>query len=49
MITQSDDRGTKSDWTAARPPMDPSQRLRTHGRIRPLEADQTWWERLFRR
>ena len=29
--------------------MDPSLRLRTYGRIRPLEADLTWWERIFRR
>ncbi len=29
--------------------MDPSLRLRTYGRIRPLEADLTWWERMFRR
>ena len=29
--------------------MDPSLRLRTYGRIRPLEADMTWWERMFRR
>ena len=30
-------------------PMDPSQRLRTYGRIRPLESNRTWWERLLRR
>ena len=36
-------------WNPPRPPMDPSQRLRTYGRIRPLETDQTWWERLLRR
>ena len=29
--------------------MDPSQRLRTYGRIRPLESNRTWWERLLRR
>lgn len=32
-----------------RPPMDPSLRLRTYGRIRPLAEDMTWWERIFRR
>ena len=28
---------------------DPSLRLLTYGRIRPLETDLTWWERMFRR
>lgn len=32
-----------------RPAMDPSLRLKTYGRIRPLDEDLTWWERLFRR
>ena len=36
-------------WNPARPAMDPSLRLRTYGRIRPLESDRTWWERLLRR
>lgn len=32
-----------------RPGMDPSLRLKTYGRIRPLDEDLTWWERIFRR
>ena len=42
-------RTTSSVASIASRPMDPSQRLRTYGRIRPLESNRTWWERLLRR
>jgi hypothetical protein len=33
----------------ARAGMDPSLRLQTYGRIRSLDQERHWWERLFRR
>lgn len=30
-------------------PLDPTLRRLTYGRIRPMDCDLTWWERLFRR
>jgi len=33
----------------SRPGMDPSQRLKTYGRIQPFGDERFWWERLFRR
>ena len=29
--------------------LDPSIRRLTYGRIKPMDSDLTWWERLFRR
>ncbi|PKB25085.1 hypothetical protein B0I00_0266 [Novosphingobium kunmingense] len=49
MISHGYDTSTARTWSAPRPPMDPSLRLRTYGRIRPLAEDMTWWERIFRR
>lgn len=40
---------TSAAQLGPRPAMDPSLRLRTYGRIRPLEEGRTWWERLLRR
>ncbi len=49
MISHNYDSRNARGWSPPRPPMDPSLRLRTHGRIRPLADDMTWWERIFRR
>jgi hypothetical protein len=32
-----------------RPSLDPSIRRLTYGRIKPMDCDLSWWERLFRR
>ena len=35
--------------SAPRGQMDPSVRLHTYGRLRPLASSLTWWDRLLRR
>lgn len=35
-------------WTSPRPVQDPSMRLRTHGRVRPMH-EPSWLQRLFGR
>lgn len=35
-------------WTMPRPPLDPSQRLRKHGRIQPMEGESRSFLDLFR-
>ncbi|WP_296677800.1 hypothetical protein [Novosphingobium sp.] len=49
MISQHQIHGTVHVMSRQRPQMDPSIRLRTYGKIRPMAADRTWWERLLRR
>ena len=48
MKTQEYSNAQQPALVQQRKSMDPSLRLRTYGRIRPLEADMTWWERMFR-
>ena len=48
MISQQSTITSKGAW-APRGQMDPSVRLRTYGRLRPLESSLTWWDRLLRR
>lgn len=40
---------TLSSCTVRRPAGDPSLRLMMHGRIRPMEEDMGFWEKLFAR
>ncbi len=49
MKTQSYRSAQQPALMQTRKVMDPSLRLRTYGPIRPLEADMTWLERMFRR
>ncbi len=49
MKPQNTPTAQRAELLPQRKPMDPSLRLHTYGRIRPLEADLTWWERMFRR
>lgn len=49
MISHGYDSSNSRTFASTRPPMDPSMRLRTYGRVRPLAEDMTWWERIFRR
>lgn len=41
--------GLSGFFSFTKPPLDPGVRRQTYGRIRPMDCDRTWWERLLRR
>lgn len=49
MVSQQSTITSKAAWAPPRGQMDPSVRLRTYGRLRPLESSLSWWDRLLRR